>query len=252
MVGVWAILLVDEIGNWDGQDHYSGWTPPIQWTIAMLGIALASVFCRYVWRGAACAALVLSWIGLAAPAGAGPTPVCPNGELWSPVDNQCVLPVPDLPPEPPSLLCLFLDPEQCSPVIMVSQRTPAEYAVHKAETLVGTDYGGTYGCESVVAYAWGVDQAKYGYDGAAADLYADLYYQGKVHADMNAPKGALVFSFGWDGAHIDLSRGDGTYVSGGVQGLLPGYGDGHDVQILPTPNVGPSWQYRGWADPWRS
>ena len=64
---------------------------------------------------------------------------------------------------------------------------------------------------------------------------------------MNPSRGALVFSKGSDGPHIDIARGDGTYLSGGVQGLSRGYGNGHNIQILPTPNVGRNWTYRGWS-----
>jgi hypothetical protein len=46
---------------------------------------------------------------------------------------------------------------------------------------------------------------------------------------------------------MDIARGDGTYISGGVQGLSRGYGDKHDIQILPTANVGRGWTYRGWS-----
>lgn len=46
---------------------------------------------------------------------------------------------------------------------------------------------------------------------------------------------------------IDIARGDGTYISGGVQGLARGYGDGRNIQILPSPNVRPNWLYRGWS-----
>ena len=72
--------------------------------------------------------------------------------------------------------------------------------------------------------------------------------RGLDHHEMPVPRGALVFSAGPDGNHVDISRGDGTYVSGGVQGLSPGYGDGHDIQILPTPNLG-SWTLYGWVYP---
>jgi hypothetical protein len=123
----------------------------------------------------------------------------------------------------------------------------ADAAVAKAESALGSDKFGHYGCEALVAFAYGVPQGKYGWDGASETMYQTLLAQGQIHTDMNAPRGALVFSKGSDGPHIDLARGDGTYVSGGVQGLSPGYGDKHDIQILPTPNVGRKWLYRGWS-----
>lgn len=123
----------------------------------------------------------------------------------------------------------------------------AEAAIARAETLLGTDKFGHYGCEAFVAFAYNVSQAKYGWDGASETMYQTLLKEGQLHTDTNPPRGALVFSRGSDGPHIDISRGDGTYLSGGVQGLSRGYGNGHDIQILPTANVGRSWTYRGWA-----
>jgi hypothetical protein len=123
----------------------------------------------------------------------------------------------------------------------------ADVAIARAESLVGTDRFGHYGCEALVAYAYDVSQGKYGFDGASESMYQTLLKQGLIHTDMNAPRGALVFSRGSDGPHIDLARGDGTYVSAGVQGLSRGYGDKHDIQILPTPNIGKNWTYRGWS-----
>ena len=124
----------------------------------------------------------------------------------------------------------------------------ADAAIAKAESLLGTDQFGIYGCEALVAYAFGVPQEQYGWDGAAETMYQTLLEQGKIHTDRNPPRGALVFSTGFVGAHIDISRGDGTYVSGGVQGLSPGYGDGSNIQILPSPSVGDeNYTYRGWS-----
>lgn len=98
-----------------------------------------------------------------------------------------------------------------------------------------------------MAYAFGVPQGRYGWDGASETMYQTLLNQGEIHTDMNAPRGALVFSKGSDGPHIDIARGDGTYISGGVQGLSRGYGDGHNIQILHSPNLGRNWTYRGWS-----
>ncbi len=124
----------------------------------------------------------------------------------------------------------------------------ADAAIAKAESLLGTDEFGIYGCEALVAYAFGVSPAEYGWDGASETMYQTLLAQGKIHTDKNPPRGALVFSKGFVGPHIDISRGDGPYVSGGVQGLSPGYGDGSNIQILPSPSVGDAnYTYRGWS-----
>jgi hypothetical protein len=117
-----------------------------------------------------------------------------------------------------------------------------------AERMVGTDAFGPYGCEEFVDAVYGRTTANgIGRDAALA-FYQSLADRGLAHHEMPAPRGALVFSTGADGDHVDISRGDGTYVSGGVQGLSPGYGDGHNVQILPTPNIG-SWTLYGWVYP---
>ena len=117
-----------------------------------------------------------------------------------------------------------------------------------AESMLGTDAFGPYGCEDFVDAAYGRTTATgIGHD-AALSFYESLANRGLGHQEMPIPRGALVFSAGQDGDHVDISRGDGTYVSGGVQGLSPGYGDGHDVQILPTPNLG-SWTLYGWTYP---
>ena len=107
----------------------------------------------------------------------------------------------------------------------------ADAAIAKAESVLGSDQFGPYGCEAFVAFAYGVPQAKYGWDGASETMYQTLLKQGQIHNGMNPPRGALVFSKGSDDPHIDIARGDGTYVSGGVQGLARGYGDGHNIQI---------------------
>ena len=117
-----------------------------------------------------------------------------------------------------------------------------------AEGMLGTDQFGDYGCEDFVDAAYGLTTATgIGHD-AALSFYQSLADRGLDHHDMPVPRGALVFSAGPDGNHVDISRGDGTYVSGGVQGISPGYGDGHNVQILPSPNLG-SWTMYGWVYP---
>lgn len=117
-----------------------------------------------------------------------------------------------------------------------------------AESMLGTDAFGPYGCEDFVDAAYGRTTATGISHDAALAFYQSLADRGLAHHEMPVPRGALVFSAGADGDHVDISRGDGTYVSGGVQGLSPGYGDGHDVQILPTPNLG-SWTLYGWVYP---
>jgi hypothetical protein len=117
-----------------------------------------------------------------------------------------------------------------------------------AESMVGTDAFGPYGCEDFVDAVYGRTTATgIGHDGALA-FYQSLADRGLAHHDIPVPRGALAFSTGADGGHVDISRGDNTYVSGGVQGLWPGYGDGHNVQILPAPNLG-SWTLYGWVYP---
>jgi len=153
--------------------------------------------------------------------------------------------------------CLLLAATWLAATLLFAASAPAEprptvrgadAAIAKAETLLGTDQFGIYGCEALVAFAFGVSQAEYGWDGAAETMYQTLLEQGKIHTDRNPPRGALVFSHGFVGAHIDISRGDGTYVSGGVQGLSPGYGDGSNIQILDSPSVGDeNYTYRGWS-----
>jgi len=150
-------------------------------------------------------------------------------------------------------ICLLLSAALLAAALLFAPDAPAdkipgvEAAISKAESALGSDQFGPYGCEAFVAWAFGVSQAQYGWDGAAETMYQTLLRQGQIHTDMNAPRGALVFSKSPYGAHIDIARGDGTYVSGGVQGLKRGYGDGHNIQILPSPHVGSGWVYRGWS-----
>src|SRR5579859_1945224 len=97
-------------------------------------------------------------------------------------------------------------------------------AVAVAESMLGTDAFGPLGCEDFVDAAYGRNTTTgIGHD-QALNFYQSLADQGLGHHDMPIPRGALVFSSGPDGDHVDISRGDGTYVSGGVQGLSPGYG----------------------------
>ncbi len=155
-----------------------------------------------------------------------------------------------------SRICLFLSAIPLAAALLLAPDATAEpppaipgadAAIAKAESALGSDRFGPYGCEAFVAFAYDVPQAKYGWDGASETMYQTLLAQGQIHTDMNAPRGALVFSKGSDGPHIDIARGDGTYISGGVQGLARGYGDRHNIQILPSPNVARKWLYRGWS-----
>lgn len=117
-----------------------------------------------------------------------------------------------------------------------------------AESMVGTDAFGPYGCEDFVDAAFGLTtETGIGHD-AALSFYQSLAARGLDHHETPIPRGALVFSKGDYGNHVDISRGDGTFVSGGVQGLSPGYGDGHQIQILPTANLG-AWSMYGWVYP---
>lgn len=117
-----------------------------------------------------------------------------------------------------------------------------------AESMVGTDVFGPYGCEDFVDAAFGLTtDTGIGHD-MALSFYQSLAARGLDHHHTPIPRGALVFSAGPYGNHVDISRGDGTFVSGGVQGLSPGYGDGHQVQILPTANLG-AWTMFGWVYP---
>lgn len=117
-----------------------------------------------------------------------------------------------------------------------------------AESMVGTDVFGPYGCEDFVDAAFGLTtETGIGHD-MALSFYQSLAAHGLDHHETPIPRGALVFSAGPYGNHVDISRGDGTFVSGGVQGLSPGYGDGHQVQILPSANLG-AWTMYGWVYP---
>lgn len=129
-----------------------------------------------------------------------------------------------------------------------STRYPAGDPVLVAESMVGTDVFGPYGCEDFVDAAFGLTTETGIAHDAALSFYQSLAARGLDHHETPIPRGALVFSRGTYGNHVDISRGDGTFVSGGVQGLSPGYGDGHQIQILPTANLG-EWSMYGWVYP---
>jgi hypothetical protein len=127
-------------------------------------------------------------------------------------------------------------------------RYPSNDPVRVAESMVGTDAFGPYGCEDFVDAAFGLTtETGIGHD-MALSFYQSLAARGLDHHETPIPRGALVFSAGPYGNHVDISRGDGTFVSGGVQGLSPGYGDGHQIQILPSANLG-AWTMFGWVYP---
>ncbi len=138
--------------------------------------------------------------------------------------------------------------EPWSPPGSLGTRYPSNDPVVIAESMVGTDVFGPYGCEDFVDAAFGLTtDTGIGHD-MALSFYQSLADLGLDHHETPIPRGALVFSAGPYGNHVDISRGDGTFVSGGVQGLSPGYGDGHQVQILPTANLG-AWTMYGWVYP---
>jgi hypothetical protein len=117
-----------------------------------------------------------------------------------------------------------------------------------AASMVGTDAFGAYGCEDFVDAVYGRTTATGIAHDSARSFFESLADQGLAHHEVPIPRGALVFSAGPDGEHVDISRGDGTYYSGGVQGISAGYGDGHDIQVLPAANLG-SFTLHGWAYP---
>ncbi|WP_131805947.1 hypothetical protein [Mycobacterium alsense] len=129
-------------------------------------------------------------------------------------------------------------------------------AVAWANSKVGSnDY--VFACGRFVANAYG--EPGLGYPSALA-FHDYLATTRQIHMDANFPRGALVFSESpWDmenGAHqghVVIARGDGTFVSGGVdqrsQRGAPGLGGGSTVQILKSWNPAPGSEYLGWASP---
>ncbi|WP_328857229.1 hypothetical protein OG579_19105 [Williamsia herbipolensis] len=123
-------------------------------------------------------------------------------------------------------------------------------ALVRGATLLHSNDFGEYGCEDFVDAAFGKTTANGIPHDAALAFYNGLAAAGQGHTTLPAPPGALVFSQGEDGGHVDISIGNGDYESGGVQGFAPGYGDGTDNQILPSANLG-AWTFVGWAyAPW--
>ena len=123
-------------------------------------------------------------------------------------------------------------------------------ALVRGATMLHTNDFGEYGCEDFVDAAYGKTTATGIPHNGALAFYNSLAANGQGHSSLPAPPGALVFSQGEDGGHVDISIGNGQYESGGVQGFAPGYGDGTDIQVLPSPNLG-TWTFVGWAyAPW--
>ncbi|GAA1456506.1 hypothetical protein [Williamsia maris] len=149
--------------------------------------------------------------------------------------------------------CALAAPAQAdSPGTVIAGVANGGVALARGATLLHTNKFGEYGCEDFVDAAYGRTTANgIPHDGAIA-FYRQLAAKGQGHASLPAPPGALVFSQGEDGGHVDISVGNGQYESGGIQGFAPGWGDGTDNQILPSANLG-SWKLVGWAyAPWSS
>ncbi|WP_418003543.1 hypothetical protein ACNO8X_27330 [Mycobacterium sp. PDNC021] len=127
----------------------------------------------------------------------------------------------------------------------------ADAALAWANSKIGSDEYDQL-CGQFVANAYG--QSALGAPTALA-FHDRLAGQSKIHMDGAPPAGALVFSrSSMDGnrGHVDLARGDGTFISGGVD---PRYkfiaGGYHTVQVLPNWNPSPGATYLGWAyAPW--
>ncbi len=127
-----------------------------------------------------------------------------------------------------------------------------EKAIARGMTLVGTDTFGEYGCEDFVDFAFGRTVANGIPHDSARSFYENLAAKGLGHSSLPAPRGALVFSQSDYGYHVDISLGNGTYLSGGVQGLSNGWGDGSQIQVIPEPDIAPNSRLLGWAyAPWK-
>lgn len=141
--------------------------------------------------------------------------------------------------------CTGGPPQEQAPPAQASARE--DRAVDWATSAVGSD-AYNFLCGRFVANAYG--KANLGV-ASAQILHDQLAGAGQIHSDMNYPKGALVFSSSkWDlyngvhQGHVMIARGDGTFVSGGVD---PNYGTHHTVQILNSWNPSPGATYLGWA-----
>lgn len=132
-----------------------------------------------------------------------------------------------------------------------AQAADPEAAIARGMSLVGTDTFGEYGCEDFVDFAYGRTTANGIPRDHARSFYEALAAKGLGHSALPAPRGALVFTQSDYGYHVDISLGDGTYLSGGVQGLARGLGDGSQIQVISAPNPRPH-RLLGWAyAPWK-
>src|SRR6478609_8718729 len=143
-----------------------------------------------------------------------------------------------------SRICLFLSAIPLAAGLLLAPDATAEpppaipgadAAIAKAESALGSDRFGPYGCEAFVAFAYDVPQAKYGWDGASETMYQTLLAQGQIHTDMNAPRGALVFSKGSDGPHIDIARGDGLTSPAASKDSREDTATGTTFRFFPAP-----------------
>lgn len=133
-----------------------------------------------------------------------------------------------------------------------AQAATPETAIARGMTLLNTDEFGEYGCEDFVDFAFGRTVTTGIPHDTARSFYEDLVAKRLGHDDLPAPRGALVFSQSDYGYHVDISLGNGTYLSGGVQGLSRGWGDGSQIQIIPEPDLAPGSTVMGWAyAPWK-
>lgn len=123
-----------------------------------------------------------------------------------------------------------------------AQPTPAPAATRETKAVVwGNSQVGSQAypglCERFVENAYNMS----GRFASAIAAYRSLKASGAIHTNATGiPTGALVFSQGpADGGygHVMLSRGDGTFVSGGANGPT--------VKMFSTPNPGST--YLGWA-----
>jgi len=125
--------------------------------------------------------------------------------------------------------------------------TREDRAVDWANSQIGSD-NYDFRCGQFVANAYG--RQGIGYN-SALELRDHLAAVGQIHPDTDYPKGALVFSMsdydiqdGKHQGHVMISRGDGSFVSGGAS---PSFGTGHTVQVANSWNPSIGATYLGWA-----
>jgi len=125
--------------------------------------------------------------------------------------------------------------------------TREDRAVDWANSEVGSD-AYDFRCGEFVANAYG--RQGIGYN-SALEFRDHLAAIGQIHPDTDYPKGALVFSMsdydiqnGKHQGHVMISRGDGSFVSGGAS---PSVGSGHTVQVSNSWNPSFGATYLGWA-----